>query len=118
MRVFVLIAAALFSGSVFASKARVNSLQGANHLVDTQTVFTAPSHMLYLNPYLTYEFGTAGAGAEGGIMRSMANGSKLMFYMGHQNSTAFDGLPDTRTSLGRIDQNNPLEVLYGMNNMA
>ncbi|MBX3021485.1 MAG: hypothetical protein KF799_07375 [Bdellovibrionales bacterium] len=118
MRVFVLIAAALFSSSVFASKARVNSLQGANHLVDTQTVFTAPSHMLLLSPFLTYEMGAAGAGAEGGIMRSLSNGSKLLVYLGHQNTTAFNGLADIRTAQGYVSQNNPIEVLYGMNNMA
>lgn len=118
MRVIALLAAALFSGSVFASKARVNSLQGANHLIDTQTVFTAPSHILSLNPYMTFEMGAAGAGAEGGIMRSLSNGGKLLVYLGHQNTTAFGAMADLRTGNGYLGQNNPLEAIYGQGNMA
>lgn len=118
MRVFAIVAIALFSGSVFASKARVNSLQGANHLIDTQTVFTAPSHILSLNPYMTYEMGAVGAGAEGGIMRSLNNGGKILFYLGHDNTNATEGLADLRTANNFIDQHNPLEVIYGMGNMA
>ncbi|HMN68784.1 MAG TPA: hypothetical protein PKC28_09635 [Bdellovibrionales bacterium] len=118
MKLSVLAMVALFSGSVFASKARVNSLQGANHLVDTQTVFTVPSHMMLLNPYMTFEFGAAGTDAEGGIMRSFSNGHRLLAYVGHQNTTDSAAAPDLRTSASYLGQNNPIEVLYGMGNMA
>jgi len=117
MRIVVLLAAALLSSNAFASKARVASLQGANHLVDTQTVFTVPSHVLLLNPYLTFEFGTAGTEAEGGIMRNSGNG-KLLLYMGHQNTTESDIYVDNRVARTYIEQRNPLEAIYGVGNMA
>lgn len=107
----------LFSASAFASKARVNSLQGANHLVDTQTVFTVPSHLLLLNPYLTFEMGTAGTDAEGGIMRNVG-AAKMLVYLGHQNTTGVDQLTDVRTGNSFLDQNNPVEVLYATGNMG
>lgn len=117
MRSILLLAAALLSSSAFASKARVASLQGANHLVDTQTVFTSPSHVLMLNPYLTFEMGTAGTDAEGGIMRPMGGG-KMLFYMGHQNTTESDIYTDARATNSYIEQRNPLELIYGAGNMA
>lgn len=118
MKLSVLALVALFSGSVFASKARVSSLQGANHLVDTQTVFTAPSHIMLLNPYMTFEMGAAGAAAEGGIMRSFSNGHRLLAYLGHQNTTDSAAGGDIRTGQGYISQNNPIEILYGMGAMG
>lgn len=110
---------ALFSVNVFASKARVNSLLGANHLVDTQTVFTAPSHILLLSPYLTFEMGTPGTDAEGGVMRNVGTG-KLLLYLGHQNDTSAptSNIGDMRTSMGYLEQNNPIEAIYGFGNMA
>lgn len=115
MKGFALFIAAVFSASAFASKARVNSLLGADHLVDTQTVFTVPSHVNLLNPFMTFEFGAQGAGAEGGILRK-AGGGNLMVYLGHQNLTEnfVDG--DLRASAGYIAHNNPIEVIYGKGN--
>lgn len=118
MKFLVLASICLFGTQAFASKARVNSLQGADHIVDTQTVFTYPTHIHQLNPYLTFEMGTAGAGAEGGLMRTTANGGKILVYLGHQNTTASVAAPDLRTGNGMLGQNNPLELIYGMNNMA
>lgn len=113
----VLIAAALVGSNAFASKARVSSLQGANHLIDTQTVFTVPSHLNLLNPYLTFEFGTAGTEAEGGIMRNVGSG-KLLLYVGHQNSTETDLYGDGRTARSYIEQRNPVEAIYSFGNMG
>lgn len=118
MKAYALLLAALFSAQAFASKARVNSLLGADHLVDTQTIFTVPSHVQLLNPFLTYEFGAAGAGAEGGVMRHVGPGN-LFAYMGHQNTTSLglaDG--DIRTTNGYLSQTNPIEVIYGVGNMG
>ncbi len=117
MKAYALLFAALFSAQAFASKARINSLLGADHLVDTQTVFTVPSHVQLLNPYLTYEFGAKGSGAEGGLMRKVGPGS-LMAYFGHQNTTSIDADGDTRAGLGYLTQNNPIEVIYGFGNLG
>ncbi len=117
MKRIICLFAALMSVSAFASKARVSSLMGANHLVDTQTVFTSPSHILLLNPYLTFETGTPGTEAEGGIMRSLGAG-KLLLYVGHQNSTESASAGDLRVSNGYLEQNNPVEAIYGFGNMA
>lgn len=111
---------AMSATSAFASKARLQSLQGANHLVDTQTVFTAPSHIQLLSPYMTFEMGAAGGNAEGGILKDLGNGNKLLVYLGHQNTTAGTdtGIADLRTAGGYIAQRNPLEVIFGTGNMA
>jgi hypothetical protein len=117
MKAYALLFIALLSAEAFASKARVNSLLGADHLVDTQTVFTVPSHVQLLNPFMTFEFGAQGAGAEGGIMRRIGEGS-LMVYLGHQNTTEIVSDGDIRTGDGYIGQNNPIEVVYGFGNMG
>ena len=118
MKLIILVSALLMSSNVWASKARVNSLMGANHIVDTQTVFTSPSHILMLDPHLTFEMGASGAGAEGGLLRELSSGNKLFLYLGHQNSTASDAGNDIRADLGHLSQNNPVEIIYGMGDMA
>lgn len=104
----------VLTSSAFASKARIASLQEANHLVDTQTVFVNPAHINLLNPYITYEMGTPGGtttSAEGGFSRKLADGT-LGIYVGHDNTgTLRDG-----TTL--IKQRNPVEVIFGTGNMA
>jgi hypothetical protein len=117
MKAYALLFVALVSAEAFASKARVNSLLGADHLVDTQTVFTVPSHVQMLNPYMTFEFGAQGAGAEGGLMRKVGDGS-LMLYLGHQNTTTIAADSDIRTGNGYLAQNNPIEAVYGFGNMG
>lgn len=117
MKAYALLIVALFCGNAMASKARVNSLLGADHLVDPQTIFTVPSHVQLLSPFMTYEFGAQGAGAEGGIMRKVGPGN-LFAYLGHQNTTNSDLKGDTRVDQGYISQNNPIEVIYGVGNMG
>lgn len=102
----------------FATKARVAALQGASHLTDTQTVFTAPSHVHLLDPMMTFEMGAANTDAEGGILRKFDSGNVLYAYLGHQNTTSSFLSADTRTSNSYIEQNNPIEVIYGTGQMA
>ncbi len=114
--------AVVFSQSALASKARVQSLLGANHLVDTQTVFTSPSHIHLLSPYMTFEMGGPGTSAEGGLVKDLGNGQKLLIYLGHQNPTnptdpTFSHA-NVRASNGYLLQRNPLEVIYGFGDMA
>ena len=106
----------LLSANAFASKARVNSLIGADHIVDSQTTFLNPAHIHLLSNYLTFEFGAAGAGAEAGFLRNTDGGGKVMGYIGHQNPTPLN--TDIRTSNTYIAQNNPVEVLYGTGDQA
>jgi hypothetical protein len=112
MKAFLVIAVAIFSQTSFASKARISSLQNADHLIDTQTVFTNPAHINMLSPYITFEMGASGAGAEGGFARKLASGSMLAAYVGHDNTN------DLRDGTLLLKQRNPVEVIFGMNNMA
>jgi hypothetical protein len=96
----------------FASKARVTSLQGADHLIDLQTTFINPVHLNYLLPFITYEMGAAGNGAEGGFSQKLSDGRNLAFYLGHNNTT------DLRGTSTYLDQQNPIEVIYGMGDKA
>jgi hypothetical protein len=119
MKKSILLALAFASTAAFASKARLSALQGADHIVDPQTVFMYPSHINKLSPYITFEFGAAGTDAEGGIVRSLANGDKLLFYMGHKQGTSLGGTTtDLRTAGGYIGQVNPIEVIYGTQGAA
>lgn len=112
MRSILVIAVAIFSQTTFASKARVGALQGADHLVDIQTVFTNPAHINLLSPYITFEMGAAGAGAEGGFARKLEGGQMLSVYVGHDNTN------DLRDGTTLIKQRNPVEIIYGTGNMA
>ncbi|MGE3759806.1 MAG: hypothetical protein AB7H97_18715 [Pseudobdellovibrionaceae bacterium] len=117
MKKLVLVMFALLSAEAFASKARVNSLIGADHLVDAQTTFQIPSHLNLLNPFLTFEMGTQGTDAEAGVMRKVGGGN-LMLYVGHQNTTASVAQGDMRTVNSYTEQVNPIEILYGAGNMG
>jgi hypothetical protein len=108
----VLVISSLLSAQAMASKARLAALQGANHVVDTQTVFINPAHINQLGNYITFEMGVQGSGAEGGVTRKLSNGNVLGLYLGHSNS---DDLRDGTTFL---KQQNPVEATYGMGNSA
>jgi len=118
MKSFLVIAIALASSTVFASKARIISLQGAEHLVDTQTIFVNPAHINLLSPYITLEMGAVGGtatganGAEGGFAYRLSGGSTLGVYLGHDNTTSL------RDGVKYIKQRNPVEVTYGFGNMG
>jgi hypothetical protein len=130
MKKLLLIAAlASLSTPAFATKARLNALGNADHLVDTQTVFDNPSHMALMGDYVTFEAGptnsastvvpgtttwmeyengiTANPGAEGGFVRSMGD-AKYGFYMGRRSA-----FTDTvRRGFGFLRQENPIELQY------
>lgn len=102
----------LFQNLAFGSKARLASLQGADHLIDIQTTFTNPVHINYLLPFITYEMGASGNGAEGGFSQKLSDGKNLAFYLGHNNTN------DLRGTATFLDQQNPIEVIYGMGDKA
>lgn len=114
-RIFVAAALVMVASPAMASKARVNSLQGALGVVDTQTVFAQPGYMHKLNKYLTYEFGattvTGNPKAEGGFMMEK-NGRRWGAYLGHLSAyqNTFRGLD------GFQRQDNPVDLFYGQDN--
>lgn len=118
MKLLSALAISLVATTTWASKARVTALQGANHLVDVQTAFTNPAYINKLSPILTFEFGAAGTAAEGGVLLQTASANKLLVYAGHQNTTAISAAADLRTGNSYLGQNNPIEVLYGIGDMA
>lgn len=116
MKNLVFLLAVLVSAEALASKARVGSLIGADHVVDSQTVFLNPAHVHLLSNYLTFEMGATGGGAEAGFLKNTASGAKLMGYLGHQNTTPITS--DVRTLRTYLTQNNPIEIVYGTGNQG
>lgn len=127
MKKLLMIAAlASLSSPAFASKARVNALGNADHLVDAQTAFDNPSHLTLLPDYVTFEAGATNAPttvanwgdvvanaaaptAEGGFTQSSGD-AKWGFYMGRKS-------PFTqymRKNFGFLGQENPIELQYAM----
>lgn len=124
MKKLLLSAAILaFAAPAMASKARMISLGLTNSnspvfVVDTQSVFDNPSHLLSLNNFATYEMGatsnltpTAVAGqspdAEGGVVQTYGS-SKYGVYFGRKS----DFTTASRYYLGFKGQENPLELQY------
>jgi hypothetical protein len=103
-----------------SSKARLTSLQGAElaHLVDLQTLFLNPSHLLQLPNSLTFEMGEPGISAEGGILQTLENGSRIAVYFGRQNLLSSVASVSMRSYDGFPLQSNPVEVVWGENNQA
>ena len=122
----------LASTSAFATRARINALGNAAHLVDASTVYGNPSDMMTLTgDSLTIESGktfttagapdainttTIGGGAEGLLIRSMGD-AKFALSLGHQDAALFSSRNDAKArnaAVATIHQQNPLEVSYGM----
>jgi len=122
----------LASTSAFATRARVNALGNATHLVDVASVYGNPSDMMTLTgDSLTIESGktfvTAGApdaintttlngGAEGLLIRSMGD-SKFALSLGHSDADIFAMRSDAVTrnaAVTTVRQQNPVEFSYGM----
>ncbi|AGH94725.1 hypothetical protein [Pseudobdellovibrio exovorus] len=123
MKQLLVIAIALTAINAQASRARVNALGGAAHLVDTATVHNNPADIFALpSDYVAFETGATGAlaqtaqnaNAEGMIVRSMGD-SKLGLSLGHQSVNAASwGLRGVVTNAAlRVNQQNPLELTYG-----
>ncbi|MBX3040097.1 MAG: hypothetical protein KF789_05235 [Bdellovibrionaceae bacterium] len=115
----LVVLASLFTVHAHATKARQQSLQGAAHLVDSQTIFTYTSHVLQLGNQLTLEFGPTADGttepkAEGGLFRKSADGAMYGFYLGHHDET----IAGFRSNAGFGAQSNPVQGFYGKDNWA
>lgn len=108
----------LVSFEAFASKARVNSLQGAIGLVDTQTIFAQPAYIHKLGQYVTYEFGATSTGAsatstkaEGGFLIAREQ-ARWGAYLGHVSTRQ----ADLRT--GFLGVENPVDLFFGRDEWA
>ncbi len=127
MKKLLMIAAlASLSSPAFASKARVNALGNADHLVDAQTAFDNPSYLTLLPDYVTMEAGqtnntatpanwadvatnAAAPTAEGGFTQSSGD-AKWGFYMGRKSPFT----QSVRKNFGFLGQENPIELQYAM----
>lgn len=114
--VIVALAATLLGAQAHASKARVKSLLGTRHLVDTQTAFDYPQYVNKLGDQVAFEFGPTGQGstdpkAEGGIYRKYSDATMALYLGHHDESQAF-----ARTLTTYPLQTNPLQFFYGKAN--
>ncbi len=124
MKKILVIALALASVNAFGSRARMTALGNAEHLIDTQTMYTNPSDMFYVGgDFVAIESGTAntntkGTNPEGLVVRSMGD-AKLGLSLGHRsdNASSYTGglrQGQTLATLGNANQQNPVELTYGM----
>ncbi len=120
-KLLVIAALAALASPAFASKARLNSLGNAEHLIDPQTTFNNPSHMLWMSDFVTFETGpttptysaatppSKSASSEGGFVRS-AGDARYMAYLGRDS----DLTGVARQSQGFLTQENPIDLMYAM----
>jgi hypothetical protein len=105
----------LASPSAFATKAKIQSLQGARFLTDSQFVFENPGQLNHLKNYLTFELGGTGAASnpksEGGIYKDMGAG-KAGLYLGHMSADQLE----FRAVNGFLTEENPVELFYASGN--
>lgn len=118
MKKILVVVVALASMNAFATRARVNALGNAPHLIDTQTVYSNPADMMMMGDFVTLESGITGAGAqnanaEGMVTRSMGD-SKLGLSLGHQSASSSAWSLRALSGLAGIkSQQNPVEFSYG-----
>lgn len=113
-KAIVFAALTMMSASAFASKARQAALNNAvSTNDDIQEAFINPAKIFNVGDLLTVEFGTQ---AEGGFIRSSGD-TKYGIYFGNR-SPAFKTLIDAANAApfnaGLLQEQNPLEVFYGM----
>lgn len=114
---FVAISTTLFASSAFATKAKLQALQGARFLTDSQLIFENPAQIHGLNNYVTYELGdstaTGAPKSEGGLFKDFFGG-RGGFYLGHMSADqiAF------RTANGFLVEENPVEFFWGKDTWA
>ncbi len=140
MKQLLIVAVALASVNVFASRARMIALGNSAHLIDTQTVLSNPADIMMMGDYANFESGlqntetqvadcdpvTAGlqpcnnnlqyGNNEGSISRSMGM-SKLGLAIGFQSKNASVwGLRNlSLTGISGIkSQQNPVNLTWGM----
>lgn len=114
MKKFVLVSvlSLVAATQAHASKARIQALQKAEFLKDSQTVFENPAHVNSLGKYLTLEMGgstnTAAPKAEGGLFGEEL-GANMGVYVGHLSPIQQSLRAGAAAS---ENQNNPVEVFY------
>ncbi|UXR65344.1 hypothetical protein EZJ49_03645 [Bdellovibrio bacteriovorus] len=114
MKKFVLVSALSLVAATpaMASKARVQALQKAEFLKDSQTVFENPAHVNSLGKYLTLELGgsanTSAPKAEGGLFTDEF-GANMGVYVGHLSPIQQSLRAGATAAEG---QNNPVEIFY------
>lgn len=115
IKFLVLLLITSFSSYVYASKARLLSLQKAAFIKDVQTIFVNPAHVNDIGRLMTFEFGgstnTATPKAEGGLFDN-GFGPNTGVYLGHVSETQ----KDLRAIHGFENQNNPIEIFYAKDN--
>lgn len=123
----LLILLILLAPQAFATKARVNSLQGARFLTDNQFFFENPAQMMSLEKGLmVLEAGqsnltsSANAKAEGGIFKNIGK-NKIGMYLGHVDP--MESTIRQRLDLSAGDTNyrlpeNPIHFFFGTKDMA
>ncbi|QDK36498.1 hypothetical protein [Bdellovibrio sp. NC01] len=135
-QLLVLAALSMAAAPAMASKARLNSLGNAAHLIDTQTIFVNPADMNYTGDFATLEFGSTNGTtyswdgtsvvtntspkAEGGFVRTTSFG-KVGAYLGHRNDTTtsfIDGVNQAALASAAhtnvlLTEQNPLDLFYG-----
>ncbi len=109
---FVAVLSLIATTQAHASKARVQALQKAAFLKDSQTIFENPAHVNSLGKYLTLELGgttnTAAPKAEGGLFVDDF-GANVGVYVGHISPIQ----KSIKTGAAASElENNPVEVFY------
>lgn len=119
MKQLLVIAIALASTNAFASRARVTSLSGSKHVLDTQSIYSNPAKMFLMGDFVNLESGattttTGNANAEALLVRSMGD-AKMGLSLGHKSENASAaGLRGLLMGVDVIEQQNPIELSYGM----
>lgn len=127
MKSLLTLAIVLASTSAFATRARLNSLGNAPHLVDSSTVYSRPADIFAVSDSLTIESGktnlvpgtdvSTDLGAEALLIRS-AGDAKWALSLGHDDARSYaqrteaQNHPTATTAI--IGQQNPFELTYGM----
>ncbi len=128
-KILLLAAVATLSSPAFASKARLNALGNADHLVDNQVAFDNPATLAQFGDYATFEMGPTNnsssfvpgtttwedviAGlpeqpqAEGGFVKSMDD-QRFGMYFGRKSQFT----DSARRAFGFLRQENTLELQY------
>ncbi|MGZ3795579.1 MAG: hypothetical protein ACXVB1_04405 [Pseudobdellovibrionaceae bacterium] len=125
-KLFIIAAVTLASGGAFASKARLQALGNAAHLIDVQTMFNNPSDITLMGDWATFEMGSNGpftytppaanaatTNHEGGMVRAHGD-ARWGFYLGHKSPTVALSRSNAWTGgAGTIlNEENPIEVFY------
>ena len=114
-RIVAICLVSMLATPAFASKARINSLQGRLGLIDNQTLFDQPAYINHIAPNANFEFGstavTGNPKAEGGFVADQG-GARFGAYLGHVSP--FQSLYRTAGSFQGTD--NPVDIFYGQGN--